>query len=234
MDKKEKRKIHQVVVVDDHEIFRQGLKTLIKGFENLTIIGSLKNGKQLVEFLKKNVPDIIIMDIHMPVIDGIAASKYVKEHYPQIKIIALTMFSDSYTIDKAFKAGASAFLTKAITKNVFCEAIRHVLADKTYISADAAISYSVSHLEEKVILQEDKEVSKIVKAAEKNKIDADLSNQEIEIVQYISKGFTSIEIGAIMNLSPRSIEKYRSRMMKRLKVKNSIELVRLLEGKGLI
>ncbi len=234
MIKKESTKIYKVIIVDDHEIFRQGLKTLIKGFENLSVIGSLKDGKQLVEFLKKKIPDIIIMDIRMPVIDGIEATMYVKEHFPAVKIIALTMHSDSFTIDKAFKAGASAFLSKSITKKVFCEAITNVLADKTYISADAAINYSVSRFEDPDMMKEEKEVAKMLKMAETNKWDMDITNQEIEIVKYISKGCTSIEIAEMMNLSPRSIEKYRSRMMKRLKVKNSLELVRLLTEKGLI
>ena len=76
MNKKTCNKINRVVIVDDHEIFRQGLKTLIKGFENLIVIGSLKDGKQLEDFLKKQVPDIIQMDINMPNLDGIAALKF--------------------------------------------------------------------------------------------------------------------------------------------------------------
>src|SRR5687767_11392857 len=149
-------KTQKVVIVDDHEIFRQGLKTLIKGFDNLTVIGSLKDGKQLVDFLEKQIPDIIILDINMPFIDGIASSLYVKEHFPKVKIIALTMHSDSYTINNAFKAGVSAFLTKAITRKIFCEAISHVLEDKPYISADAAINYSLGKLGENDLMKTDK------------------------------------------------------------------------------
>lgn len=234
MDIKESKNIYTVVLVDDHEIFRQGLKALIKGFENLSIIGSLKDGKQLVEFLKKRIPDIIIMDIHMPFIDGIEATKYVKALLPKVKIIALTMDSDRFTIDRAFKAGASAFLTKSITQKIFCEALTHVLANKTYISADAALNYSLGHLKEQEVTRSEKEIAKMIKAADTNQLDTELSNQEIEIVKLISIGFTSLEIGEKMNLSPRSIEKYRSRMMKKLKVKNSLELVRLVMDKGLI
>jgi DNA-binding NarL/FixJ family response regulator len=233
MIKKERKKTYTVVIVDDHEIFRQGLKTLIKGFDQLTVIGSLTDGKQLVAFLEKQVPDIIIMDIHMPYVDGIAASIYVKEYFPKVKIIALTMYNDSYTIDSAFKAGASAFLTKAITKKTFYEAITHVLADMIYISADAAINYSISQLEAKDLTPEDKEVAKKVRNAINNKPeDIDLSDREIEIVRYISKGLTSTEIAHILNLSRRSIDTFRLRMMKKMKVKNATELVKLLIEKG--
>ncbi len=227
-------KIHKVVIVDDHEIFRQGLKTLIKGFDNLSVIGSLTDGKQLESFLEKKVPDIIIMDIHMPFVDGIAASKYVHENFPQVKIIALTMYSDSYTIDKAFKAGASAFLTKAITKKTFCEAIKHVLADIPYISADAAINYTISHLDIKDPSKEEKEISRMIKSAKEIERNSEFTDRDIAMVRYISKGCTSAEIGEMLNLSPRSIEKYRAELMKKLKVKNSTELVKLFIDKGLL
>lgn len=232
MIKKDSTKVYKVVIVDDHEIFRQGLKTMIKGFDNLNVIGSLKDGKQLEDFLKRQVPDIVIMDINMPFIDGITACIYVKQHFPDIKIIALTMYNDSYTIDKAFKAGASAFLTKAITKKTFCEAITHVLADMTFISSDAAVNYSISQLEAKDSV--DREVSHIVRNASTDKPEINLSGREIEIVRYISRGLTSTEIAEILNLSKRSIETFRQRMMKKLQVKNSTELVRILIDKGFI
>jgi two-component system response regulator DegU len=233
MNKKD-TKTQKVVIVDDHEIFRQGLKALIKGFDNLTVVGSLKDGKQLVDFLEKQVPDIIILDINMPFIDGIASSLYVREHFPKVKIIALTMYNDSYTIDNAFKAGVSAFLTKAITKKIFCEAIEHVLNDKTYISADAAINYSLGQLEEKDLIKNEKQIPK-KPGGEKRYTDGTvLSEREIQIVRYISKGLTSIEIAEILNLSKRSIETYRLRMMKKLQVKNSTELVKTLLERGLL
>jgi DNA-binding NarL/FixJ family response regulator len=234
MTNKEKNKIYKVIIVDDHEIFRQGLKTLIKSFENLRVIGSLKDGKQLEDFLQKQVADIVIMDISMPFVDGIEATLYVKEKFPFIKIIALTMYSDSYTIDKAFKAGASAFLTKAITKSSFCEAITHVLNGKTYISADAAVNYSISQLLVKDADNASKKVKIQVKNAIKDNSALDLTDREIEIVRYISKGLTSVEISEILNLSKRSIETFRMRMMKKLKVKNSTELVKLVIDRGLI
>jgi DNA-binding NarL/FixJ family response regulator len=228
-----KNKTQKVVIVDDHEIFRQGLKTLIKGFDDLTVIGSLKDGKQLVDFLEKQVPDIIIMDINMPFIDGITSSLYVKEHFPDVKIIALTMHSDSYTINNAFKAGVSAFLTKAITRSTFCEAIAHVLDNKPYISADAAINYSLDQLEEREIVKGDK----LPNRSNTSKHYSDgigLSDREIQIVRYISKGLTSTEIADILNLSKRSIETFRLRMMKKLQVKNSTELVKTLLERGLL
>ena len=234
MGKKDGIKIYKVVIVDDHEIFRQGLKTLIKGFDHLTVIGSLKDGKQLVDFLQKQVPDIIILDVNMPFIDGIAASLYVKDKFPQVKIIALTMYNDSRTIDSVFKAGASAFLSKAITKKTFYEAIDHVLADMTYISADAAINYSISQLEVKDPTRDHKEITRKVKNAATDKPVVNLSEREIEIVRYISKGLTSTEIAKILNLSKRSIDTFRMRMMKKLQVKNSTELVKLLIERGLV
>jgi DNA-binding NarL/FixJ family response regulator len=226
------KKTYKVVIVDDHEIFRQGLKTMIKGFDNLTVIGSLKDGKQLEDFLKKHVPDIIIMDINMPYVDGITACIYVKKNFPDVKIIALTMYNDSYTIDKAFKAGASAFLTKAITKKTFCEAISHVLADMTYISSDAAVNYSISQLGAKDPL--DRDVVQIVRNSATDKPEINLTDREVEIVRYISRGLTSSEIAGILNLSKRSIETFRQRIMKKLQVKNSTELVKTLIDKGLI
>lgn len=230
---KKDTKTQKVVIVDDHEIFRQGLKTLIKGFDNLTVIGSLKDGKQLVDFLEKQIPDIIIMDINMPFIDGIASSLYVKEHFPKVKIIALTMHSDSYTINNAFKAGVSAFLTKAITKKTFCDAITHVLSDKQYISADAAINYSLEQLEDREFAKGDKLVNKPGNA--KHYSDGiGLSEREIQIVRYIAKGLTSTEIAEVLNLSKRSIETFRLRMMKKLQVKNSTELVKTLLERGLL
>ena len=224
----------KVVIVDDHEIFRQGLKALIKGFDNLTVTGSLKDGKQLVDFLEKQVPDIIIMDINMPFIDGIQSTIYVKKHFPEVKIIALTMHSDSYTINNAFKAGVSAFLTKAITRKIFCEAIGHVLEDKPYISPDAAINYSLGQLGDKDnLVKADKSVKRVVNPKPYSD-GIGLSEREIEIVRYISKGLTSTEIAEILNLSTRSIDTFRLRMMKKLQVKNSTELVKTLLERGLL
>lgn len=213
------KKIYKVVIVDDHEIFRNGLKMMIKGFDNLAVIGSLKDGKQLEDFLKKDIPDIIIMDINMPFVDGLTACRHVKKDFPDIRIIALTMYNDSYTIDRAFKAGASAFLTKAITRKIFSEAISQVLTDNIYISSDAAINYSISRLDAKNDDKVNKDVTNILRNASTDKPDINLTEREIEIVRYISRGLTSTDIAGILNLSKRSIETFRLRIMKKLQVK---------------
>lgn len=232
MNQTPKNGIWTVVIVDDHEIFRQGLKILIKGFENLTVIGSLTDGRQLQIFLSKQIPDIIIMDINMPNIDGITATEFVRDKYPNIKIIALTMYSDSFTIDRAFKAGVSAYLTKSITKKIFCEAIQSIMNGKPYISYDAAINYTMDHLNpQKNHLKKD--IGNSFKPYDSKIVDLNISQRDVEIVQFIAKGYTSAEIGEILHLSPRSIEKYRAQLMKKLHVKNATELVKLFMDKGL-
>ena len=129
----------KIFIADDHQLFIEGIKALIRDTEQVTLMGEAENGIDLMEQLKTKKPDVILMDLNMPLMGGIEATRKIKELYPEIKILALTMFDDTVHISEIMKAGASGYLLKNTGKAELISAITKVQQGEKYVSNEVSV-----------------------------------------------------------------------------------------------
>ncbi len=204
-----------LVIVDDHIIFRKGLRAVLDEITNIKVIGEASNGHELFDILKKNEVDIVFMDIKMPVMDGIEATKKAREKYPNLKIIALTMHEEIGYFNKMIDAGANGFLLKKTTKDELEKAIKKVMMDDNYFSEEFISSISKHNIS-------------------KNKSNIKLSDREMEILELICKGYSNPEISKYLGISQRTIDGHRGRLFEKTGAKNAPNLVMFAVKNGLV
>jgi DNA-binding NarL/FixJ family response regulator len=198
----------KVFIVDDHPIFKNGLIAQLKEFKYLEIIGTAKNGQEFLDLIDLNLPEIVFMDIKMPEMNGIEASKRAIEKYPDIKIIALTMFGDEEYLQSMLDIGVKGYLLKNIEKDDLEKAIIAVNSDKCYFSEELQ-----SILAEKFTTKH--------KVTEQIKF----TTKELEILKLICQGYTNYEIGEMLFKSNRTIDGFRANLLSKVGAKNTVGLV---------
>jgi len=201
-----------VVIVDDHLLFAQSLESLITNLEGYQVLAILKNGKELVQYYlhKRKKPELILLDVKMPVMDGIQTMQWLKENQPEQKALALTMEDDEETIIKMLRAGARGYLLKDIHPENFEFAMRMVIDQGFYYSSkvETALKYS------------EKEEAGSVKSVVDN-----LTDREWTFLKFACSELTYKNVAGEMNVSPKTIENYREAVFRKLKVKTRVGLV---------
>lgn len=208
------RKIN-IILADDHLLVRNGIKSLLEDEEHLNVIGEAENGKEALELAKKTQPDLLIVDVRMPIMDGITAVGHLSEYAPNTKAIVLSMHDSEEYILKSIKAGASGYLLKDTGREEFLKAINTITKGGKYFSGD------ISNVIVSNYLQTTTEAKQVVHTP---KDTHGLTKKEIEILSLILSGMTNTEISDNLNKSKRTIETHRFNLMKKLNVKNLIEL----------
>lgn len=206
----------KVLLVEDHKILREGLRAALSGNKEIKVIGECEDGNQVLEFLEKNDIDVILMDIKMPIMNGIDTTQLVIEKYPTVKIIALSMYNEEAYIMKIFKAGASGYVLKNTSISEMIDGIKKVYAGEIFYSLEVA-NIMVS-----------KYMNKTIKAKTKNTsitID-DLTKREKEIIKLISNEYTNQEIADKLFISARTVDTHRRNLLQKLGVKNTAGLVK--------
>jgi DNA-binding NarL/FixJ family response regulator len=202
----------KLVIADDHEIFRDGFRVLLKKQKNIELVGEAANGQELLELVEKVKPDVVITDIRMPEMDGLAVTQILQKKYPHIAVIALTMYDEEHLIVDMLEAGAKGYLVKNASKEEIIDAIEAVRKDEIYFCR---------HTSPKLI--------GLIGQSPYNpfkKKDSDvLSAQEKRIVSLICQEYSSKEIANQLNLSVRTIESYRLSLLEKIKAKNVAGLV---------
>ncbi|MFA8435893.1 MAG: response regulator [Marinifilaceae bacterium] len=201
-----------VILVDDHKIFRDGFRFLLDRLNYVRVIGEASNGKEFLDLLEKERPDIIFMDINMPQLDGIEATKQGLEKYPDLKIIALTTFLDEEYLDQMLLAGVEGYMLKNSDFEAFEKAIQKVSEGGNYFS-DEIIALLSSNL------------NKQRKRKVQPQNHPDFTEREKEILELICQGFSNKQIADITFLSPKSIEKYKSSLFLKTETVNTVNLV---------
>jgi len=210
----------RVLLVEDHTIVRQGLKRLLeeKGVE---VVGEAEDGRQGVEMAKKLQPDIVVMDISLPRLGGIEATRKILREVPQAKVIMLTVHSEDSYIYKALDAGASGYLVKETAAEDLLQAIETVQTGDLYLSP--GISPRVLESYQKMI-QKGKKVDEFSR----------LTNREREILQLIAEGYTSKQIAEMLFISVKTVDNHRANIMNKLEIHDTAGLVRYAIRIGLI
>jgi len=199
----------KIMIVDDHEIFRGGLKLLINRLKYGKVIAEAVNGKEFLDLLELNMPDIVLMDIEMPVMNGIEATKKALERFPELKIIALTMFNDEEYVESMLDAGVKGFLLKSINKESLDKALQSVMAGKNYYSEELFQYFT------KKIAHTDKTETPEIK----------LTQREIEIVQLSLEGLSNKEIADKLFISERTVVGHKSNLLSKTGCKSTIHLL---------
>lgn len=199
----------KIMIVDDHEIFRGGLKLLINRLKYGKVTAEATNGKEFLDLLELNMPDIVLMDIEMPVMNGIEATKKALERYPDLKIVALTMFNDEEYVESMLEAGVKGFLLKSINKESLDKALQSVMAGNNYYSEELFKYFT------KKITHSDKQDTPEIK----------LTQREIEIVQLSLEGFNNKEIADKLFISERTVVGHKSNLLSKTGCKSTVHLL---------
>lgn len=201
-----------VAIADDHKIFRKGVILSLKPYNNIQFIQEAENGEELIKLVEKEQPDIVLMDLKMPVKDGIETTKYLNKHFPSIRILILTMFEDERFVGHLMDSGANGYLLKSTDASEIKQGIMDVMKTGFYLN----------NFVNRVLIK---------KNYAKQKFNPNLSSEivvsdrEKEVLSLVCMEFTAQEIAAKMDISPRTVEAIKDRLMERFGVKNSVGLV---------
>ncbi len=202
----------RIVLADDHEIFRDGFNGLLKKQDEIVLIGEASNGAELISVTEKLQPDVVLTDIRMPVMDGIEATKLITSRFPQIYVIALSMFNDDNLVIDMMEAGAKGYLLKNAHKTEIIEAIKTVNREEIYYCKQTS----------------DKLIKMMANSRfnpYKDKAGQSFTPKEIEVIKLICQQYSNKEISEQLNGSVRTIEGIRQKIQEKMKVKNSAGIV---------
>lgn len=199
-----------IAIIDDHNLFRQGMISLLSEFKEIQIVFDASNGEEMKNKIGRNpIPEVILMDVNMPVMDGYESTSWIKENYPQIKILALSMFDEDKPIIKMLKNGAGGYLLKESKTSDVVAAIK-TINDHGYYLNDLVSGKLLRNIQHNQPTQN---------------ISTDLSANEIKFLQLCCSEYTYKEIADQMNLSPHTIDNYRQELFQRFEIKSRTGLV---------
>nr|WP_321357907.1 response regulator transcription factor [uncultured Draconibacterium sp.] len=201
-----------IIIVDDHKIFRDGLIMLLNNFDFVTVAGEAANGEEFLKLIDNVDADIVLMDINMPKMNGIEATKQAVKKYPELKVIALTSFADDEYIEQMISAGVEGYMLKRSDIEDFEKAIKKVADGGSYFSSEIIKVISRN-------LYKDKERKSGEQLLDK------FTSREKEILNLICKGLNNEQIAELIHLSPKTIEKHKSSLFQKTETFNTVNLV---------
>jgi two-component system, NarL family, response regulator NreC len=210
----------RVLLADDHKIFRDGLRTLIEQEEGMEVVGEAENGRITLKMAQKMMPSIIIMDVTMPDMNGLEATRKITAELPGVKVIALSMHSDRRFVLGMLEAGASGYVLKDCAFGELTRAIRQVAAGHAYLSPKIAAVAVKRNM--------NKTSSSVTSSS------SILTSREREILQLLAEGLTSKEIAHHVNLSIKTVETHRRNIMQKLNMRSLAELTKYAVREGLV
>jgi len=213
-----------LLLVDDHKIIRDGIKALLNDIEGIKIIGECNNGVEVLDSMSKKEVNVILMDVNMPKLNGIEATKTVIEKYPKTSILALTMHNEETYISKMLNAGASGYVLKNTNKEELINAINRVNDGENYFNTEVT----------DIMMSKFLKNPKIKRVLKSNVSIEDLTPREIEVLKLITEELTNSEAAERLEISPRTIDTHRRNLIQKLGVKNSVGLVKFALQNGLV
>lgn len=200
----------KVVIADDHEIVRAGIRRVLNIEKRIQIVGEAEDGELALKVVEENLPHLILLDIHIPKMDGIEVARIIREKYPQVVILMLTAYEDYKHIEDALKVGADGYLSKDISPGFLIDAIfRSVLGERVFSKSILKV------LENPLGFQSEEENTNVT-----------ITEREQEILNLLAQGRTSKEIADILGISIRTVQNHRSNIMQKLGIKTAAGLIR--------
>jgi DNA-binding NarL/FixJ family response regulator len=211
----------RIVIAEDHTILREGLKSLLSSNPDFEIIGEAEDGREAIRCVEKFKPDLILMDLSMPRINGLDAIKEIKKRFSETKILVLTVHKTEEYILATLKSGADGYILKDSTHAELVLAVKNVLSGKHYISPGISEKVIEGYLEGK-------------KTLKRKSSWETLTQREREILKLIAEGYKNKEIGDYLCISPKTVEKHRANLMEKLDLHNIQALTTFAIEKGLV
>lgn len=209
----------RVVIAEDHQIVREGIRTLLENAVCCEVVGEAGDGREALEVVEEEQPDVLVVDLSMPELNGLEVIRRVHEQRPEVGVIVLSMHGDAGYVAQALQAGASGYLVKEDTTEHLVEAIERVEQGRRFFSP---------RLRERV--------ERLVKAGRDGPTDPveRLTDREREILQLVAEGYTSREIADRLHISPRTVDTHRANLMDKLELEGISELIRYAIRKNII
>ncbi len=207
----------RVVLVEDHQIVREGLRALLEGQDDIEVIGEADNGKDGVALVEQHQPNVAVMDLNMPELDGVEATKLIRKQAPDTAVLILSMYSTGEHVRPAIRAGAGGYLLKGSGLSDLVSAIRAVASGNAFFSPEVA----------KIVLDDSR-------GGSRPRAGSDLTPRERQVLKLVAEGKSSPEIAKELGLSVKTIEGHRGRLMAKLETKNVAGMVRHAIRIGLV
>jgi DNA-binding NarL/FixJ family response regulator len=214
----------KVILADDHTLIRDGLKSLLKSDRSIQVVGEAENGVQLLTLLETVEPDVVMLDLNMPVMDGFEALEKLQAQYPHVKVLILTMLDQDSYVTKVRTAGALGYVLKTAGRTELIHAIKTVADNNSYICSEVALN----------LLNRVNNGPTPEEAETAGKSGSDLSKREMEVLRLIAEGYTNAEIADKLFASKRTIESHRQHLIEKTKAKNTATLIKYAIQQGLI
>ncbi|MGD8702132.1 MAG: response regulator transcription factor [Desulfosarcina sp.] len=212
---------HQLFIVEDHQLFREGLKAMLNKREDIEIVGEAEDGLEAVRRIRKAKPELVLLDLSMPKMGGISVMKEVKRELPETRILALTIHeSDQYVLE-AFEAGADGYCIKDASRKELMLAIDSLLEGKTYISPGISDQVMEGYLSGRKTLKENSRWDTV-------------TQREREVLKLLAEGYTNKDIGEFLHISVKTVEKHRANLINKLDLHNIAQLTAFAIENGLV
>lgn len=209
----------RVLVVDDHAILRDGIRSLLENQDDIIVVGEADNGADAIEFVKKVQPDIILMDISMPRMNGLEATRSIKEQFPQVKVLILTQYDSREYIAPALQAGAAGYILKRSGRREMLNALRQVYEQGAYLTSNVTREFLQGYSRE----------GYNHKGEEHH-----LTEREHLVLRLIVKGKSNKEIALELGISSKTVSVHRTNIMTKFNVQNTVELIRYATSHHLV
>jgi DNA-binding NarL/FixJ family response regulator len=211
----------KVLIVDDHTLVRDGIRALLALVADVKVVGEAANGKEALEKVKKLAPDVVLMDLAMPIMSGLESTRRIRKRFPGTKVLALTQYEDREYIVPTIEAGARGFVSKTAAFAELASAIQAVYQGGSFLSPIAAAAV-VEECQQKVATEGETDSYQ------------NLTDREREMLKLVAEGYTAREIADMLVISLRTVETHKTNLMKKLNIHNKADLIRFAIRKGII
>jgi DNA-binding NarL/FixJ family response regulator len=211
-----------VLLAEDHQIVREGFRSLLKHERDIEVVGDAETGRQAVALVKKLRPAVVVMDIAMPLLNGLEATRQIRKEFPETRVLILSAHNDDAYVDQMTKLGAAGFLLKQTSSHVLATAIREVQKGKTFFSPSIA-----KRLQARDLTSTDRE-------GNSKKKNNRLSSREVEVLQLIAEGKPNKQVAAELGVTFKTVDKHRQHLMSKLDIHDVAGLTRYAIAEGII
>ena len=211
----------RVLIVDDHTLVRAGIRSLLALVADIEVVGEASDGKEALEKVRELAPDVVLMDLAMPVMGGLEATRRIRREFQGIKVLALTQYDDSEYVIPIIEAGACGFVTKMAAFSELASAIQAAYRGDSFLSSTAATAL-VEECQQKTNEEGEKDAYQL------------LTDREREVLKLVVEGYTAREIAAMLFISPKTVEGHKARLMDKLNIHSTTDLIKFAIRKRVI
>jgi DNA-binding NarL/FixJ family response regulator len=215
----------RILLADDHTILRDGIRALLSADADLDVVGEASNGTEVLSILETTQVDVVLMDVQMPVLDGFATVPELRQRFPEVKVLVLTMLDHENYVSRMFEAGAMGYVLKNAAISEITYAIRTVAAGNPFLCTEIGLSMLYKAVNRTAMAHPDENGGPV---------SAELTARELEVLKLIAEGMTNGEISDKLFTSKRTIETHRQNIIAKTQAKNTAALIKLAVSRGLI